>query len=111
MTPNQKPNEKWEEEFEDVLNYNSKIWEGWCNANEDERHNIKSFISHLLQSQAQEIIGEIELKKKELKGETYFGNRFTKQGCGTEDKKIGYNQAIQDLEEIKNKIKERYGTK
>ena len=88
MTPNQNP--QWIKNLEKAVNL---------------------IVEQKLQSQAQEIIGEIELKKKELKGETYFGNRFTKQGCGTEDKKIGYNQAIQDLEEIKNKIKERYGTK
>ena len=109
MTNNQKPSERWKEE----LNKNWRLynWNKQAGNFTTCGEEIKSFISHLLQSQAQEIIGEIELKKKELKGETYFGNRFTKQGCGTEDKKIGYNQAIQDLEEIKNKIKERYGTK
>ena len=62
------------------------------------QENTKSFIKSLLASQKAEILGEIELEKRKLpKG-------WSENPPMTKFRK-GYNQAIEDLEKLKEKLK------
>jgi len=112
MKPKKQP-EKWEKRFDKKFKvYKNRTsylgkptsYLGLTNASK-----VKQFISQLRQEAIRETLGKVKIeKKKDDSWEQYQKNKnMTDEGLHDYSGKIqGYNQAVDDLNNLKNKLKE-----